>query len=370
MATPQDFDAFWDEWVSDIEGYPDPLDGLADLGRWSGRQHALRMGRESFLRAYHGTDLVEALSDALTRASGPYSPNRIRSEVIGNHPELLDLFDKHQGPQQAELDLHLEGNGVRGHTTDAKRFVDFVGRLTQAVASASKADQEHSRARSGLLIEGAAPGSVRVVLKSAEAFVSLPRFKDMDPLFEERQRDTRDSVALREVANALIGASSADTIDDPTLGNALLRLPASAHGPLKSAVETVISADWEIRGLVRQRGIGRREVRLTRRGADRLKTALSPMGHSDETIQVDALLDGFKISESRIWLLQKDQIRALPVVVPTSDLLRDVFDLVHDGVTGERIPVKATIKVTRNHSTSSGKVLSTARELIGILPAT
>lgn len=366
MATQPMFDPAWDDWDEDLSQIG-PLPDFNELGAWSVRQHGLRIGRESFLAAYKRENLNEALVDALTHIDlgNSYSPDRIRDEVIGDDPELLNTFELYRGPDQAELDLHLEGPGVTGHTTDAKQFSKFISKITGAVAAASKLDKMHARARAGLLIEGAAPGSVRVVFKSAPAFVkkSATPGPDANILFDAGETSTSDSVALREIANILSSASDADNFADDELGAALGLVPAGAHNLLFEAITTAASAEWEIHGSVRQRGIGRRDVTLTKRGASRLTTLLRPMNETVETLELRGTLDGYKPSEARMWLRPEDSQRSLVVLVQTPDLLRQVKEL---NAVSEEVNVAVTVRVRQRQSVSSGQVQSTTRDLVSV----
>lgn len=367
MATQPMFDPAWDDWDDDLAQLG-PLPDLKELGSWSARQHGLRMGREAFLAAYRRQNLNDALVDALTHVDLGilYSPERIRDEVIGDDPQLLDTFELYRGPDQAELDLHLEGPGVVGHTTDAKHFSKFISKITGAVAAASKVDKAHARARSGLLIEGATPGSVRVVFKSAPAFVkqSAAPAPGADILFDVGETSTADSVALREIATILSTASDADNFADEELGAALGLVPANAHHLLFEAISTAASADWQISGSVRQRGIGRRKVTLTKRGAARLSTLLRPMNETVESLELRGTLDGYKPSEARMWLRPEGSQRSVVVLVQTSDLLKQVKDL---NAVSEEVNVAVTVKVRQRHSVSSGQVQSTSRDLVSVV---
>jgi hypothetical protein len=326
------------------------------------------MGREAFLAAYSRQDLNEALVDALTHVDlgSSYSAERIRDEVIGDDPELLDTFELYRGPDQAELDLHLEGPGVVGHATDAKHFSKFISKITSAVAAASKVDKTHAHARAGLLIEGATPGSVRVVFKSAPAFVKKTAVSAAaeDLLFDVAETSTADSVALREIATILSTASDADNIADDELGAALGLVPPNAHSLLFEAISTAARADWNISGSVRQRGIGRKSVILTKRGASRLTTLLRPMNETTETLELRGTLDGYKPSEARMWLRPEGSQRSLVVLVQTMDLLKQVKDL---NAVSEEVNVAVTLKVTQRHSVSSGQVQSTSRDLVSVV---
>lgn len=366
MATQPMFDPSWDDWDDDVARLG-PLPAFDELGAWSMRQHGLRIGREAFLRAHPLPSLRAALEDALTHIDldSSYNPERLREEVVGDDPELLDTFEFHRGPEQAELDLHLEGPGVKGHSTDAKHFAKFVSTIAAAVAEASKADKAHSRARAGLLIEGATPGSVRVVFKSAPALEKSTSSAITDAeLFDMGEESTSESVALREIANILSRASDADTLVDDELGAALGMVPAKTHKLLYDAISTADSADWVINGTVRQRGVGRQNVVLTKRGASRLGTLLRPVKESQTTAQLSGTLDGYKPSEARMWLRPEGSQRSLVVVVKTSDLLKQVKDL---NAASEEVKVAATILVRQRHSLSSGQLQSTTRELVSVV---
>jgi hypothetical protein len=216
------------------------------------------------------------------------------------------------------------------------------------------------------LIEGAAPGSVRVVFKSAPAFVKKSAMPGpgADILFDAGETSTSESVALREIANILSSASDADNFADAELGAALGLVPAGAHNLLFEAISTAASAEWEISGSVRQRGIGRREVTLTKRGASRLTTLLRPMKETVETLELRGTLDGYKPSEARMWLRPKDSQRSLVVLVQTPDLLRQVKDL---NAVSEEVNVAVTVKVIQWQSVSSGQVQSTTRDLVSVV---
>lgn len=367
MATKPMFDPAWDDWDED-DAQIESLPNFDELGAWSIRQHGLRMGREAFLAAHPFPTLNEAVIDALTHLDfgSSYSPERIRDEVVGDDPVLLNTFELLRGPDQAELDLHLEGPGVKGHATDARHFSKFISKVTAAVAEASKADKTHARARAGLLIEGATPGSVRVVFKSAPAFVkSSAASMGSDELFDVGQKSTSDSVALREIANILSSASDADTIADEELGAALGLVPANAHHLLFEAISTAASADWQISGSVRQRGIGRRNVTLTKRGASRLNTLLRPVSETIETLELRGILDGYKPSEARMWIRPEGLQRSLVVLVQTPELLRQVKEL---NAVSEDVRVAITVNVKQRRSKSSGQVQSTSRDLVSVVP--
>jgi hypothetical protein len=148
------------------------------------------------------------------------------------------------------------------------------------------------------------------------------------------------------------------------LGAALGLVPSNALHLLFEAISTAAKADWEISGAVRQKGIGRRNVTLTKRGAARLSTLLKPMSETVETLELRGTLDGYKPSEARMWLRPEGSHRSLVILVQTSDLLNRVKTL---NAISEEVNVAVTLRVKQRRSVSSGQVQSTTRDLVSVV---
>ena len=136
----------------------------------------------------------------------------------------------------------------------------------RAVKETAKDIANFPRYNAGLLIEGASPGSVRVVLKAP----TPPTTEDLPP---STSVSSVDSEALRRIARVMTLASEADenTSDDEPLDAAIQQLPIKAQTKLKSAADQAIKTNWEIDGSIRQRHHGRDRVELSPRGASRLR---------------------------------------------------------------------------------------------------
>jgi hypothetical protein len=154
--------------------------------------------------------LVEAFRAALRESTG-YSDADEISRVslhasIGADPDLLSVWREETAPAQAALDLHLAGESVEDHATNARQFSDFVAGVSSAVKATVK-DRLGLRAYTeDLLIDALAPGSLRVVLRARDPITT-------DPTITE-PGSTVDSDALRGIASVLIHAGD-DTPDSP-----------------------------------------------------------------------------------------------------------------------------------------------------------
>ena len=217
---------------------------------------------EGLLSAALQSALDDTPANAITRM-------QLRTGIVGDNAQLIDVFERIAGPDQAEVDLHLEGPGVDVHATNAHYFAQFVSGVSEAVKETAKARLGKGRYSEHLLIEGVGPGSVRVVLRAPS-----PPADDSQPNIDPSiLASTVDSDALRSIAAVLSHASSEE--DDSPLIAQLHDLPPTARRGLIRAARTTSEAAWSIKGSIRQRNIGASEVLLTPQGAQRLQQSLS-----------------------------------------------------------------------------------------------
>ncbi|GFG74618.1 hypothetical protein [Mycobacterium botniense] len=216
----------------------------------------------------------EILAGFPPREAGLLLNNMYAGGAIADRPSMLAVWNEELSPEQAELDLHLTGEGIRDHSARA----DQLARLVSGINDATKAivrDKLGLRSLNrNLLVEGVAPGSVHVVLRAdapIEASGTEP-MRDVDA-------SSPDSVALRTVARVFTVASS----DEPSVSGDLRSMPARARAALRRAVVTVSKANWEIDGEIRQRTYGADPVRLSRRGAVELLHQLAAHNYTTET---------------------------------------------------------------------------------------
>lgn len=157
----------------------------------------------------------------------------------------------------------------RGNHTH--QFTRFVSGISEAVKETAKARAGRKTYRENLLIEGATPGWVRVVLRVATPMI--PKGQTVD---EETAASTVDSDALRTVASILALASDPD-LDTP-LAAEIAELPIKARTALKRVAHASQQGGWAVRGMIRQRRVGAAGLELTNDGATRLRIELEVAG--------------------------------------------------------------------------------------------
>ncbi|MEX3755543.1 hypothetical protein ABFW00_06840 [Mycobacteroides abscessus] len=241
----------------------------------------------------------EALVAALRYSSGDPSSDRvlqesIRAGIVRDNTKLLDIFEREVGPEQAEIDLHLAGPGVEHNAANARQFSRFVSGISDAVKETAKARVGRSRYRDNLLIEGATPGSVRVVLRVATP--EVPQGQGVD---DETAASSVDSDALRTVASILAHAS--DPALDTPLAAEIAELPIKARTALKRVANASQHGGWTVRGMIRQRRVGAADLVLTNDGATRLRIELEVAQEKRRRETRTGTIDGFRWSLGTLY---------------------------------------------------------------------
>ena len=242
--------------------------------------------------------LAESLVDALRYSSGDPASDRavresIRAGIVGDDHDLIDLYEREVGPEQAEVDLHLAGPGVEANAANARQFSLFVSGMSDAVKETAKARANRQAYVDNLLIEGATPGSVRVVMR-----VKTPKVADGQAHDPETVASSVDSDALRTVASILAHASDPD-LDSP-LAAEIAELPPKARVALKRVATASQKGGWSVRGQIRQRRVGAADLELTDAGATRLKIELSDTQEKRRRETLTGTIDGFRWSLSTL----------------------------------------------------------------------
>ena len=266
--------------------------------------------------------LANALQGALDDSpESEFTRLNIRNGIVGDDPGLIDVFERVAGPDQAEVDLHLSGPGVKGHATNAHYFSQFVSGISEAVKETAKSRVGKGRYSEDLLIEGLGPGSVRVVLRAP----SPPAPNDGGEPIDGVSASTVDSEALRSIVAILTHASSED--EESPLVAELLDLPAKARRGLKRATKTTNEAGWDIKGSIRQRNIGSENVVLTPEGAFRLRQGLDAQVESRTEETVVGNIDGFRRSLSTLYFEPEGSTRIIQAAVLDSEIAATITDL-------------------------------------------
>lgn len=243
-------------------------------------------------------ELMQAFREALLVSSGHPDADQLAREgmlisVVGDD-EMVGEWHRIAGPEQAVFDIHLAGAGVEDNAASASKFAQFVSRIDSTVHAKAR-DAAGVRSYSHkLLIQGAEPGSVRVVLRVPEP--TIPEGQEVD---DSTVASTVDSDALRLVAS-IIGHGD-DISDDSVVISEIQALPTEARKALRKAMEGVQTAGWEIQGSISQRGFGYQEVALTTQGAARLRHELTVTEPVIRTAQLYGKINGTKDIEGVLW---------------------------------------------------------------------
>lgn len=279
---------------------------------------------------------------------------------IARDPLKAKIFREETAPEQVMLDLHLDGKGVAEHATSAARLGAFIQRISEATKETAKHLAGTHGHPQNLLIEGVGPGSVRVILRVPSIPVDPKK-----PVHPEISTDSVDSTALRKIAATFTLASSADaptSEDDPLLGM-IQHLPAAARESLRGAAGEAVKAGWEIHGTVQQRRKPELEVIVTKRGADRLRSALKFTPSEPHSEPLLGTLDGFRWSEGIAYFQPDGATRPFAVALVADDVLARVAKLADQ----RNREVRAVIQ-TFTEVTPSGTTGRTSRIMLEVEP--
>ncbi|MCL1871306.1 MAG: hypothetical protein FWF90_12955 [Promicromonosporaceae bacterium] len=245
------------------------------------------------------------------------------------------ILREETAPTQVELDLHLTGEGVTGHATKANDLAVLIKKLSESTKFVAREIAGARKWSENLLVEGVAPGSVRVVIRAPE-LPAEPGQLDVDP------GESADSKALRRVASLLTLASSDDLAggDDP-LAAAVQGLPKPARESLRLAAQTVVDARWEVDGTVRRWREPEVQLRITSRGAKHLRDTLGQKVSKPERVSFVGTLDGFRRSVGVAFLRPDGEGAAQSVAVADAGLFIKVARLAAE----EDLPVRAAVEV-------------------------
>lgn len=276
--------------------------------------------------------------------------------VIADSPHHRDIYLEETAPEQVQLDLHLGGEGVFGSATRADFFSRFVGNIEKAVDSTAHHLAGRRRNLPELLISGALPGSVRVVLQVPDT----PPAKNAGGTGALFDPTSVLSQAVRSVAGVLAAAAGEDSPDDDPLLASTQSMPRIAKAHLTTLARTAERAHWIIEGTVTQRHHSPERFRVERRGVQRLATALSAEVGGPEREILIGRLDGVRYSLSTLWLIPASGTRALAISVPTADLLDEAAAL-----NAAHALVRVEVDVYRA-VTQDGGTMRTSRALVSI----
>ncbi|MGL5443872.1 MAG: hypothetical protein ACRDDJ_15555, partial [[Mycobacterium] stephanolepidis] len=216
----------------------------------------------------------------------------------------------------------LDGPGVANSATNARQFSLFVSGLSDAVKETAKARAGRKSYRDNLVIEGATPGSVRVVLRVAPPVIARDQTVD-----DSTAASSVDSDALRTVASILVHAS--DPNPDTPLAAEIAELPMRARTALKRVVNASQHGGWRVSGSIRQRRVGAANLELTADGAVRLRLELEQAQEKRRSERRVGTIDGFRWSLGTLYFDPLDA-PAFTAGVMEGRVAQDVTRLMND----------------------------------------
>lgn len=252
----------------------------------------------------------------------PFLRMSLESSAVGD-PVLEGVLSDLKAPLQAELDLHLRGEGVTGHETNAQAFGRFVARVARAVKEIAKDIGGLEKLPANLQVVGPSAGSVRVLLRAPE-----PHRPASHALVGETDGDSLDTLAMKQLAGILAHAEEGDEIDS-SLTASVRSLKAPARTALRTLAKSVANADWQIDGELRQRGQGVTTLRVTNQGAKRLMAAAGDDQFQTLTERKSGTIDGQRRSLNTMWFVSDDG-RSFEAAVSAPDVLKLVGELAAD----------------------------------------
>lgn len=267
-------------------------------------------------------------------------------------------------PRSGELDLHLSGGEVVGHSANAAAFGDFVKKIADSVKIIARESMGRQRMESDLLVEAGA-GSVRVLFRTPDPVPSGALGAEPEsPLWSD---PNRQAIALQQVAS-LLSVADADSADATAMDGLVESIPPKARPKLVAAISAITREGWDIEGEFRQRGLGLQPIRLSPLGARRLKVALEVKQRDRTNLSIIGVFDGHRRARSICWFIEDGTNREITAVVPTPELQVEVASK----ATGEdRVLADFTVITTHgpgsNDSGTKSFILQSIRPALGPL---
>ncbi|MBB5808961.1 hypothetical protein F4560_008729 [Saccharothrix ecbatanensis] len=191
-----------------------------------------------------------------------------------------------------ELDLHLDGESVRGHATDAALLARFVGASAAVVKEVTKSIQGLRRLVSNLQVMPGT-GSVRLTF-TPSAPEAPPGAISPERLARVETAGLRRLVALMAVA---------ENTEDPTgaeVAAALQDLNMSARRAVGAFALATLKGEFEVRGVWHDPRRGTAAVKLSRAAASRLNRASRSEAQEVASATLEGTIDGWTWSSSTV----------------------------------------------------------------------
>lgn len=299
----------------------------------------------------------ELLTNAWASTSGESMLARLTRMSLevsaAGRPELADTLRVLKTGRRTELDLHLEGAGVRQHETDAHDFGRFVTRTAVAVKEVIKSKTGRQAFPTNLQVLAPSMGSVRVVFRSPPPVTDG---SDDDKL-ANTDPDSVEGDALQTVVQLISMAEQSDA-DVSNLEGSLHRLNGGARTAIRLMAQAVVDGKWSIAGELR-RGTGAvAGVVLSEGGAQRLAVAAN-VTEDDVSLNnaMIGVVDGWTWSDSQMAFIANggdsfkavvpEELRATVAhLVDNQNPARGVFTIYTQYPPGDELSVRRSYELT------------------------
>lgn len=221
-----------------------------------------------------------------------FALGQLYAGTVQGDPEAERVWSKETAPTQARLALHLTEGSIEGHTAPADKFAKLVSGVAEATKEVAKKRLGRDRYSSPLLVRGAGPGSIRLVLE-------IPPHDDDDRPDSMGELSTIDSESLRQVAAILANAD--DMTEDSPLTAQIGPLSGDARKALRRAARQIADQHWHVDGRIEQRGFDPSDISISPAGAARLVVELNQAEPAPKPITLYGQVDGTIDIEGIVW---------------------------------------------------------------------
>ena len=272
--------------------------------------------------------LEQNFRDAWRDADGnTYSARVARRSLEASAEQSADLavvLFELKNRFQSELDLHLDGSTVKGHSTDAADFADLVRGIADAVKEITKQAMGRQRMSPGLLVSAPMPGSVRVILSAASP-------AEPDGHIEAARAETHDSNSLRVVATLLASATGSETDGSNILDGLVTAIPFKARAGIRRAAKAVSASNWVVEGELRRPNADAVALHIDRESAQNLLSVLDVKDVETGQQSLAGKVDGQRRSMGTMWFVPNG-LPPIEAAVIDRGLLEEVASLGASGV--------------------------------------
>lgn len=306
------------------------------------------------------SDYSELLRAAIRESSGDSPSARLaRSSLmalIADDPVGQRILEEETGPEQVQMELHLEKGSIQHHAGPADPVGRFISNLAKGAAAVARQRSGNKRHKNRILLEGVAPGSLSITLRAPDTD-NLPR-TEAEPI-DGTSASNIESEALRSLAAVFHAAE--DSVTDPEVSNLsglIATLPAPARAALKTATTIANNQQWTVTGVISQRSYPNERFALDPQAMGQLVTSLKTKESEPERREATGYIDGFKYTRSQLFFQEAGAKASYSVAVGNELLMLKVASLATDPERKVRVGIDFFTSGDEEGNVVQGRVLA------------